>query len=114
MSRKKEYPATPDGRYYVSKSRMWRCTDPSLADSERRATVKALMQARRAVGRADTPEAERDARDAVQAAKETLGERGPVWWQDDAPDEGGKHPKNTSYADWWSGLSDAERAAGES
>ena len=92
---------------------MWRCTDPSLNDSERRAAVKALMQARRAVGQADTPEGEREARDAVQAAKERLGERGPVWWQDGAPDEGGKHPRNTSYADWWSGLSEAEQTAGE-
>lgn len=113
MSRSKKYPATPDGRYFVSKGRMWRCTDPSLPDSERRAAVKALMQARRAVGQADTPQAEQDARDAVQAAKETLGERGPVWWQDGAPDEGGKHPANTGYADWWLGLDDAERQAGE-
>lgn len=92
---------------------MWRCTDPSLSDSERRAAVKALMQARRAVGQADTPEAEGQARAAVQTAKERLGERGPVWWQDGAPDEGGKHPRNTSYANWWSGLSEAEKAAGE-
>lgn len=112
MSAKKDYPTTPDGRYFVSKGRMWRCTDPSLADRDRRAAVKALMQARRAVGQAETPQAERDARDAVQAAKERLGERGPVWWQDGALDEGGKHPKNTSYADWWQGLSDAERKSG--
>ena len=113
MSPKKNYPHTPDGRYFVSKGRLWRCTDPSLGDSERRAAVKALMQARRAVGQAETAQAERDARDAVQAAKEALGERGPVWWTDDAPDEGGKHPKNTSYAAWWDALDPDSRQAGE-
>jgi hypothetical protein len=113
LSGRNNYPTTPDGRYFVAKGRMWRCTDPTLSDSDRRAAIKALMQARRAVGQADGPLAERDARDAVQVAKERLGERGPVWWQDGAPDEDGRHPKNTSYADWWHGLDEAERRAGE-
>ena len=104
---RKERLTTPDGRYFVSRGRLWRCTDPSLDDSERRAAVKALMQARRAVQMADTPEAERAARADVDAAKHRLGERGPVWWEDGAPDEGRRHPKNTSYADWWARL-DAE------
>ena len=103
----KDYPQTPDGRYFVSKGRLWRRTNPALDDTTRRAAVKALMQARRAVGLA-TDEAEtRAARDRVDAAKHDLGERGPVWWDDGAPDEGGKHPKNTSYAAWWADL-DAE------
>ena len=71
------------------------------------------MQARRAVGLAKSDADARAARDAVDAAKRDLGERGPVWWTDGAPDEGGKHPKNTSYADWWAGLSDGTRATGE-
>jgi hypothetical protein len=110
---RKDYPETPDGRYFVSKGRLWRKTDPRLDDSTRRRAVKALMQARRAVGQAETESDEREARDRVDAAKRELGERGPVWWEDGAPDEGGKHPKNTSYAEWWSGLPDAERARGE-
>ena len=105
MSRKpKDYPVTPDGRYFVSKARLWRCTDPSLSDSDRRAAVKALMQARLAVKHAQDDAALAKARAGVDAAKHTLGERGPVWWDDGAPDEGGKHPKNTSYADWWAAL----------
>ena len=108
----KDYPETPDGRYFVAKGRLWRKTDPRLSDSERRAAIKALMQARRAVGQAETDEETRTARAAVDAAKRRLGERGPVWWDDGAPDEGGYAPKNTSYADWWSGLSDTERARG--
>ncbi|MEC4768013.1 hypothetical protein LPL18_011825 [Halomonas sp. CUBES01] len=37
----------------------------------------------------------------MQVAKEALGERGPVWWDDDAPDEGGLAPDNSTYAQWW-------------
>lgn len=110
---RKERLATPDGRYFVTRGRLWRCTDPSLDDSERRAAVKALMQARRAVQLADTPEAEAEARANVDTAKHRLGERGPVWWKDGAPDEGGRHPKNTSYADWWAGLDEETRAKAE-
>ncbi|SEL32098.1 hypothetical protein SAMN05421666_2137 [Roseovarius nanhaiticus] len=109
-----DYPQTPDGRYFVSRGRLWRCTDPSLDDSARRAAVKALMKARRAVQLAgDDADAEAEARAGVDAAKRRLGERGPVWWDDGAPDEGGFHPKNSSYAEWWHALSEAERARGE-
>ena len=106
----KDYPQTPDGRYFVSKGRLWRRTNPALDDTTRRAAVKALMQARRAVGQAADEAETRAARDRVDLAKRALGERGPVWWDDGAPDEGGKHPKNSPYADWWAGL-DAEAQA---
>lgn len=109
----KDYPETPDGRYFVAKDRLWRRTNPALDDATRRAAVKALMQARRAVGQAVTEAETRAARDRVDAAKRDLGERGPVWWDDGAPDEGGKHPKNTSYADWWAGLEAAAQGRGE-
>ncbi|MEX1236545.1 MAG: hypothetical protein WEB56_16300 [Roseovarius sp.] len=109
----KDYPQTPDGRYFVSRGRLWRCTDPGLEGSERRAAIKALMKARRAVQLAgDDAAAERAARADVDAAKRALGERGPVWWQDGAPDEGGHHPKNSSYAAWWAALGEAEQARG--
>ncbi len=110
---RKTHPETPDGRYFVANGRLWRRTDPSLTDTDRRAAVKALMQARRGVRESDSDEATRKARDAVQAAKERLGERGPVWWDDDTPDETQKAPKNTVYGEWWAHLTDAERAAGE-
>tara|TARA_R110000850_G_scaffold161573_1_gene286131 strand:- start:543 stop:863 length:321 start_codon:yes stop_codon:yes gene_type:complete len=99
-----KYPHTPDGRYFVAKNRLWRCTDPRLGEDEKRSHIKALMKARRAVRTAqqhDDEDALRQAREAVQAAKEALGERGPVWWDDNAPDEGGLAPHNSSYAEWW-------------
>ena len=113
MSRR-DAPVTPDGRYFVSKGRLWRRTDPALDDATRRAHVRALMQARRAVGLATTEAEEREARARVEAAKRALGERGPVWWTDGAPDESLRNPSHSSYAAWWAALDPATRqAAGE-
>ncbi len=101
------FPHTPDGRYFVAKNRLWRCTDPRLNETDRQRHVNALMDARRAVKSAkqqNDEQALRQARENVQAAKEALGERGPVWWEDNAPDETGKAPHNSSYAEWWTQL----------
>ena len=105
-------PETPDGRYFVACGRLWRRSDPRLPDDERRAAVRALMAARRAVRDAPNDAARRAARADVQAAKERLGERGPVWWDDGAPDVARRAPWNTAYAAWWEGLDDNARAAG--
>lgn len=105
MARREAHPTTPDGRYFVARGRLWRRTDPSLSEEERRRAVKDLMRARRAVrDAAESPEAERAARDAVDRAKRALGERGPVWWEDGAPDLTGRAPRTTPYADWWAAL----------
>lgn len=93
---------TPDGRYLVVRGRLWRRSDPSLAPADRQAAVDELMDARRAVGaakRAGDPTA--PARARVQAAKEALGERGPVWWDDGAPDLTRHLARTTGYADWY-------------
>ncbi|WP_375261979.1 hypothetical protein [Palleronia sp.] len=107
----KDHPETPDGRYFVAKGRLWRKTDPRLSDTDRRAAVKRLMQARRDVFRAETEAEIKDARARVDAAKHDLGERGPVWWDDDAPDETRTAPWNSSYADWWAALPEGTRSA---
>ena len=49
---KSHYPVTPDGRYFVVKGRLWRCTNPSIPAEARRRLVGELMQARRAKGEA--------------------------------------------------------------
>ncbi len=108
----KDYPHTPDGRYFVSKGRLWRTTDPALPDDVRRAAIKRLMRARMDVRRAEGDEAVGEARGRVQEAKEALGERGPVWWDDGAPDQTQIAPQNSSYAEWWAGLDAAEREKG--
>lgn len=107
---RKDHPATPDGRYFVSKGQLWRKTDPRLNDSERRAAIKAMMQARRDIGQATTASETQDARARIDAAKTRLGEKGPVWWDDGAPDESGLLPESSSYAGWWAGLTETEKA----
>lgn len=109
----KHYPETPDGRYFVARSRLWRRTNPDLVAEERRGHVKALMKARNAVRLAHGDEAAiRAARAAVNEAKVALGERGPVWWTDGAPDENRKAPWNSTYAEWWATLDDEARSRG--
>lgn len=101
------YPTTPDGRYFVVRGRLWRCTDPSLPADRRDLLTRELMDARRQVGvakRQGDEAALRSARAAVDAAKHALGERGPVWWTDGAPDYNRWMARNTPYADWYRQL----------
>jgi hypothetical protein len=98
---------TPDGRYIVVRGRLWRCTNPDLPEVERQHWVQRLMGARRSVAQAKRErdaELERKARDQVDEAKRALGERGPVWWQDGAPDYTQYKVENTPYADWYAAL----------
>ncbi len=65
------------------------------------------MTARRAVAtgtRAGDVEAVAAARAAVDEAKRALGERGPVWWTDGAPDYNRRMVRNTPYAAWFAGA----------
>jgi hypothetical protein len=94
---------TPDGRYIVVRGRLWRAANPHLSPVTRQALVNALMAARRDVRAAlavDDPTALSRARARVQGAKVGLGERGPVWWTDGAPDYNRHLVKNTPYAAW--------------
>ena len=98
-----KYPTTPDGRYFVHKSRLWRCTNPNLPEAQRERLVSNLMAARRAVRQAKKSAddaALKTARSAVNDAKVALGERGPTWWEDDT-DFNRFLIKNTPYAQWW-------------
>ncbi|NQE61459.1 hypothetical protein [Caulobacter sp. RHG1] len=100
-------PVTPDGRYIVVRGRLWRRSDPDLSPQARQALVDALMDARRAVRTAlaaQDPRQLASARARVDAAKVGLGERGPVWWTDAAPDLNRHLARNTPYADWWTNL----------
>ena len=60
------------------------------------------MAARRAVRDAKGEDAAvAAARARVDAAKRALGERGPVWWEDGAPDYNRRMVANTPYAPWY-------------
>jgi len=99
-----DHPVTPDGRYFVVRGRLWRRSNPQLSEGERTRLVGLLMNARRAVGSAkmsgDTL-AERKARADVDKSKRQLGERGPVWWDDGAPDYNRHMALGTPYAAWF-------------
>lgn len=95
---------TPDGRYIVVRGRLWRAANPHLPEDQRQRLTQQLMAARRAVKAARAaadPAAEDAAHHAVDAAKHALGERGPVWWSDGAPDLNRKMVRNTDYAEWF-------------
>jgi hypothetical protein len=101
---------TPDGRYIVVRGRLWRHADPRLESGVRKRLVRDLMASRRAVrtALADADvEALAAARRQVDAAKVALGERGPVWWDDGAPDLNRHMARNTIYADWFAALEPA-------
>jgi hypothetical protein len=105
------HPITPDGRYFVVRGRLWRRANPALGEDERATLVRELMDARRDVGRAlraGDGERLREARRRVQVAKEALGERGPVWWADGAPDYNRRLALNTPYRRWFEALAQSE------
>ena len=106
------YPVTPDGRYFVVRGRLWRCSDPSQPAARREQLTHELMAARRDKGfaiRAGDADARELARRQVDAAKQQLGERGAVWWTDGAPDWNRHMARNTPYADWFARLATKER-----
>ena len=101
---------TPDGRYVVVEGKLgpglWRASNPHLPEDRRQHLVNELMDARRAVRDARGDAARlASARAAVDAAKQALGERGPAWWDDGAPDLNRRLVRNTPYADWWASRS---------
>jgi len=95
---------TPDGRYFVVRGRLWRRANPDLSTEQRESLVRELMSSRRAVKaalRSADPSQLALARKAVDAVKIGLGERGPVWWTDGAPDLNRHKVKDSPYADWY-------------
>ncbi len=103
------HPRTSDGRYMVVRGRLWRLSNPHLPEDRRRDLVSELMSARRAVRDAGgDAEAKAEARRRVNAAKIALGERGPVWWDDGAPDFNRHLAKNTPYRAWYESVTAQE------
>jgi hypothetical protein len=94
------YPHTPDGRYFVVRGRLWRATNPRLAKIEREELTRRLMAARRALRSAKNDDRP-SIRGTIDRAKRRLGERGPAWWGDGAPDYNRHLVKNTPYATWY-------------
>jgi hypothetical protein len=67
------YPVTPDGRYFIVRGRLWRCSDPSLSPERREELTRQLMDTRRDKGRAmraDDTKGREEARQRVDEAKQ--------------------------------------------
>jgi hypothetical protein len=110
-----QHPVTPDGRYFVVRGKLWRMANPNLPTAKKTALVSELMKARSAVRSAKLRASQAEeaaAHRAVDVVKRELGERGPVWWTDGAPDLNRHAVENTLYAKWYSGLR-ASRRRGE-
>ncbi|GAA0731732.1 hypothetical protein GCM10009106_12550 [Sphingomonas japonica] len=70
------------------------------------------MAARSAVAKArkaGNAAAKTAAHAAVDIAKRGLGERGPVWWNDGAPDLNRHLARTGPYADWYEALESGGR-----
>ncbi|MDP4004918.1 hypothetical protein [Methylobacterium sp. NEAU K] len=78
----------PDLRNIVIRGRLWRRAEPDPPPDRGAALASA--------------------RAAVDAAKTALGERGPAWWSDDAPDFNRRLVCNTPYAACYAALSGGE------
>jgi hypothetical protein len=103
VSTRADYTPTPDRRYFVVRGRLWRLSNPFIDKEIHAELVQELMTARRAVRDGKNSVERIAARLKVDAAKRKLGERGPVWWTDGAPDYNRCLAVNTPYADWFSG-----------
>jgi hypothetical protein len=102
-----KYPVTPDGRYFIVRGRLWRMANPAISQVERGDLMHRLGVARRAVRSAKKCfdlKAELIAHKTVDDIKRALGERGPVWWGDGAPDLNRYMAKNTPYAAWYANI----------
>ena len=95
---------TPDGRYLVIQGRLWRAPNPSLPAEAKVRYMRELLNGRRALKAAKTSGDEAAiaaARKLVSRAQVGLGERGPAWWKDGAPDFNRTQVRNSPYADWF-------------
>ena len=109
-----KHPVTPDGRYFVVKGRLWRCTDPALGPEKRGGLVRQLMvgwSAKKNAVRLQDADGRKAAMRSIEEAKVALGERGPVWWADGAPDYNRHMARTTPYAAWFAALPDGDSSS---
>ena len=105
---------TPDGRYLVIQGRLWRAPNPFLPAEAKVRHMRDLLNGRRtlkAAKAAGDDEAISAARKLVARAQVGLGERGPVWWKDGAPDFNRAQVRNSPYADWFARMESRQQTA---
>ncbi len=83
-------------------------TNPALSEETQAMLRRDLMagwRAKRKAQLADDLFSIRIAKIDIDCTKQMLGERGPVWWDDGAPDYNRYLAKNTPYKSWEQSLS---------
>ncbi|CAN5502332.1 hypothetical protein BH10PLA1_BH10PLA1_15910 [soil metagenome] len=98
------YLSTPDGRYFIARGKLLRCSNPNLSPADREKYSELLVLARKEEKSAKMwgpAEAVHNANRKVDDAKKGLGERGKPWWTDGAPDYSRQRIEDTPYAEWW-------------
>jgi hypothetical protein len=99
-----DYPVTHDGRYFVVRERLWRKSNPALAEDDRQRFVKDLMSARRAVRDAKGNSNE-TAKARRRVERESRSRRPRTSVVERRNSRFHRHMvKNTPYADWYSRL----------
>ena len=105
---------TPDGRYIVIQGRLWRAPNPTLSAEAKVRYMRDLLNARRAL-KAAKASGDEDAivaaRRLVARARVGLGERGPAWWKDGAPDFNRTQIRRSPYAEWFARIDAMQEAA---
>ena len=104
---------TPDGRYLVIQGRLWRAPNPTLPAQSKVKYTRDLLNGRRALKAAKASgdeDAIAAARKLVARAQVGLGERGPVWWSDGAPDFNRTLARNSPYAEWFARVESPQAA----
>ena len=105
---------TPDGRYIVIQGRLWRAPNPTLSAEAKVRYMRELLNGRRALKAAKAAgdeDAISAARRMVARARVGLGERGPAWWKDGAPDFNRMQVRLSPYADWFARVESLQPAA---
>ena len=85
------YPTTPDGRYFVVRGRLWRCSNPALPPARRAELTRALMAARRDKGAAMR---------AGDAGAREAARMQPRWRWESAERPGGPTARRISRGRW--------------
>jgi hypothetical protein len=96
---------TPDGRYFVVRSKLWRLANPGLSAAVRSALVRELMAARSAVRSSKLLKNLTAAAHWSTSSNESSASAVPCGgWTDGSQDLNRQTVKNTPYASWFSGL----------
>ena len=97
---------TPDRRYLLLGDKLLRSYNPNLPNDRIDDLLVVLFNSRCDLRRARQCDGTEPLElvDAIEAARRALGQSGPVWWDDGAPDLDGVPVLSTCYAEWFKSM----------